>query len=110
MLTSTTALLNRNTPLFDWYLMPEAYSAPLVHDAINEFNIKEDQTVLDPFCGTGTTLLAAKMAGRNGLGIEVNPFLCFASRVKTRDNFDLAAIRQEAKRLLAAVQAQKPGA
>ena len=30
MLTSTTAPLNRNTPLFDWYLMPEAYSAPLV--------------------------------------------------------------------------------
>ena len=38
---------------------------------------------LDPFCGTGTTLLAATMSGRNAVGIEVNPFLCFASRVKT---------------------------
>ena len=101
MLTSTTALMNRNTPLFDWYLMPEAYSAPLVYEAIEEFGVAEGETVLDPFCGTGTTLVAAKMAGRNGLGIEVNPFLCFASRVKSRDCFDLPLLRLETKRVMA---------
>lgn len=30
-------------------------------------------TVLDPFMGAGTTLLAANMLGRNGVGIELNP-------------------------------------
>ncbi|MGI8553571.1 MAG: DNA-methyltransferase [Dehalococcoidia bacterium] len=30
-------------------------------------------TVLDPFVGTGTTLLAAIDAGRNSVGVEVNP-------------------------------------
>jgi hypothetical protein len=99
--SATTAFLNRDTPIFDWYLMPEAYSAPLVYDAIQEFGIKEGETVLDPFCGTGTTLVAARMARRNAIGIEVNPFLCFASRVKSRETFDLASLKLEIKRLLA---------
>jgi len=101
VLTSTTALLNRNTPLFDWYLMPEAYSAPLIYDTVREFGVKEGETILDPFCGTGTTLLAATMSGRNAAGIEVNPFLCFASQVKTRTCFDLPLLKLEIKHLLA---------
>lgn len=30
-------------------------------------------TVLDPFCGSGTTLQVATLHGRNGIGIELNP-------------------------------------
>src|SRR5438093_9574471 len=82
--------------------MPESYSAPLVNQAIDEFAVPPGATVLDPFCGTGTTLVAARLAGRNALGIEVNPFLCFASRVKTRDrdSFDIPLLRLEVERLL----------
>lgn len=101
MLASTTAQLNHNTPFFDWYLMPEAYSAPLVYDAIKEFGVREGETVLDPFCGTGTTLLAAREMGRNGLGIEVNPFLCFAGRVKTKTWNNPELLRLEARRVIA---------
>ena len=100
MLASTTATLNKNTPLYDWYLMPEAYSAPIVTAALDEFGVRRGQTVLDPFCGTGTTLVAAKLAGRNALGIEVNPFLCFASRTKARTDFDLPLLRMESDKLL----------
>jgi DNA modification methylase len=39
--------------------------------------------VLDPFCGTGTTLVEAKLGGFVGVGIEANPFPQFASSVKT---------------------------
>ncbi|HEX9987711.1 MAG TPA: DNA methyltransferase [Chloroflexia bacterium] len=101
---ATTAQLNRNTPLFDWYLMPEAYSAPLVYDALEEFAVPPGGTVLDPFCGTGTTLLAARMKGRNALGIEVNPFLCFASRVKNRSDFDLPDLQMESQTLVQAAR------
>lgn len=30
-------------------------------------------TVLDPFCGSGTTLRACEISGRNGIGIDINP-------------------------------------
>lgn len=109
MLTSstrgvTTAALNRNAPLYDWYIMPEAYSAPLVYSAIEEFGVAAGGTVLDPFCGTGTTLVASRLAGRNAVGIEVNPFLCMASRVKTRERFNLPLLKLESERLALAAR------
>ncbi len=33
----------------------------------------EDGVVLDPFCGTGTTMLAARMMGRKSVGIDICP-------------------------------------
>ena len=30
-------------------------------------------TVLDPFCGTGTTLIACERSGRRGVGVEIDP-------------------------------------
>ena len=33
---------------------------------------KEGQTVLDPFCGCGTTLVAAKRLNREYIGFEIN--------------------------------------
>ena len=34
------------------------------------------ETVLDPFCGTGTTMVAAMRTGRNSIGIEIDPEYC----------------------------------
>jgi DNA modification methylase len=38
--------------------------------------------VVDPFCGSGTSLLAAAGKGAVTVGCEVNPFLAFVSRTK----------------------------
>ncbi len=45
--------------------------------------------VVDPFCGSGTTCVAAKKSGRDWLGIDINPEYCkFAEkRVKNTSTF-----------------------
>lgn len=44
---------------------------------------KERNIVLDPFCGSGTTLLEACIAGRKSIGIDSNPIATLISRAKT---------------------------
>ena len=49
-----------------------AYPFELAYRLINMFSLKED-TVLDPFLGTGTTAIASMATGRNSVGIEIDP-------------------------------------
>lgn len=44
---------------------------------------KPDDTILDPFCGSGSVLAEAKILGRKSVGIDVNPLACLIAKVKT---------------------------
>jgi methylase of polypeptide subunit release factors len=50
--------------------------------AIESFS-KPGDLVLDPFCGSGTTLVEAFLAGRRSVGTDINPLATFVSKVKT---------------------------
>jgi hypothetical protein len=39
--------------------------------------------VLDPYCGSGTTLLESSLTGRRSIGVDLNPLAVLISRVKT---------------------------
>lgn len=52
-----------------------AYPLELAFRLVNMFSIKED-TVLDPFLGTGTTTMACVASSRNSVGYEIDPALC----------------------------------
>jgi len=51
-----------------------AYPLDLPYRLINMFSIKGD-TVLDPFLGTGTTMIAAMASERNSIGLELDKTL-----------------------------------
>ncbi|MDW8021734.1 MAG: DNA methyltransferase [Nitrososphaerota archaeon] len=65
-----------------------------------EFGIAPGHKVLDPFVGSGTTLLACKEAGVNGVGVDVAPLAVFVTQVKISD-YDLEKLRETARWLLA---------
>jgi len=72
----------------DWYRFVLSFPPHLVREYIGRFGIGPPQRVLDPFCGTGTTLVECKKLGVPSVGIEANPMASFASRVKVQWNVD----------------------
>ena len=74
-----------STPIQRWYRYREGYSTSLVRGIIQRYGTETNKIILDPFCGSGSTLLEAKRMGMDSMGFEVNPFACLLSRVKTRD-------------------------
>lgn len=67
----------------DWYRFVLSFPPHLVRDYCQDFGLDGRHRLLDPFCGTGTTLVEAKLQGISVCGIEANPFAHFASAVKT---------------------------
>lgn len=45
--------------------------------------IPPDTAVMDPFCGSGTTLVESQRLGIRSVGVDLNPIACLMSRVKT---------------------------
>lgn len=74
---------NLSLPRHRWYEFKEGFSEELVREAIYETSVgSRSLRILDPFVGSGTTLVTAGQSGHEVTGIEVNPFLAFASRAK----------------------------
>lgn len=56
-------------------------------------------TLLDPFCGSGTTLVEARMANLNAWGIDINPLALLIAHAKTT-LLDITSLRRHALCLL----------
>ncbi len=54
---------------------PAPYPYELAYRLVRMFSFYGD-TVLDPFCGTGTSMLAALKCGRNSVGMEIDEEYC----------------------------------
>jgi len=52
------------------------------------------QTILDPFCGSGTTLVQANELGVNSIGYDISAFNVLLARAKVR-KYDLHKVRTE---------------
>ncbi|MXW35263.1 MAG: hypothetical protein F4Z60_06800, partial [Chloroflexi bacterium] len=80
----------------DWYRFVLSFPSHLVRDYLDTFGVDSSQRVLDPFCGTGTTLVECKKLGIPSVGIERNPMAGFASRTKVDWSVDPEALLSHA--------------
>ena len=60
---------------------PAKFPPQLPHIIIQQF-AQKSATVLDPFCGSGTTLVEARLLGCNAIGVDVNGLSSLLSKVK----------------------------
>lgn len=66
-----------------WLRLTPAYSVQLVREILLEQH-SSDLPVLDPFCGSGTTLLACAERGLDCDTLDINPFLVWFAAAKAR--------------------------
>ena len=100
-----TSLLNYSDdlgkPFQRWYRYKEGFSIDLVKHLIREYSNRKG-IILDPFLGSGSTILAAREMGYEGIGYEVNPFSFFLSECKLRNinsRYCLLAIKYSLQKL-----------
>jgi hypothetical protein len=58
---------------------------PQLVEALLERHLPRGRNVLDPFAGSGTTLVQSLESGRNATGVDVAAFNCLLMRVKTAE-------------------------
>jgi DNA modification methylase len=97
---SINSLKAEDQPIHAWYRFVLSYPPHLVRQYAHSFGLESDDILLDPFCGTGTTLVEAKKLGIPSVGCDAHPFAALVSRVKTNWNVDSAQLRRRLARLL----------
>ena len=76
------ALRAEDAAVHDWYRFVLSFPPHLVAEYLGRFDVPGDGVVLDPFCGTGTTLVEAKKHGVSSIGLEAMPMTAFAAATK----------------------------
>ena len=76
---------------------PAKFHPPIVKELVRRYTDRGDW-ILDPFCGSGTTLVEAAVAGRHVAGSDLDPVATFVSRTKTH-RYNNDQLRRQASRL-----------
>ncbi len=75
---------NKKKEVHSWIKYKEGFSSELVKSFILEFGLGKNDYVLDPFLGSGTTLLTAYVEGVNSVGIDILPLCYEIAEVKSK--------------------------
>ena len=69
---------------------------------------KPGQTILDPLCGSGSTLIEASLTGRNAIGIDINPLATLLAKAKT-NTYDISVLKHQLPEILRLLKNSKRG-
>jgi DNA modification methylase len=87
--TNTNRIYEEDRSIHDWYRFVLSFPPHLVRTYIDKFKITDQQCILDPFSGTGTTLVESKKCGIKSIGVEANPIVHMVSETKIEWNIDI---------------------
>ncbi len=85
-------------PIHRWHVFPHSFTPELVYALIDDWGLRSDSLLLDPFVGAGTTLLAAKQKRVPATGYDLSPLAVLSAQVKVAD-YRHARLRVLASRL-----------
>lgn len=89
----------------DWYRFVLSFPPHLVQKHLKDFDIQPNQNVLDPFCGTGTTVVECKKLGIPSVGVEANRMAWFAGSTKINWNIEVDRLINHATQIAELAQA-----
>jgi site-specific DNA-methyltransferase (cytosine-N4-specific) len=70
---SVSYQLSKKDCIHGWLKYKEGFSAVLVKQLLEDFNVEKGDLVIDPFMGSGTTALVSTLAGINSIGYDILP-------------------------------------
>ena len=98
-----------NTHTHGFHKYPAKFIPHIPKWAIGKYlNGNKDKNILDPFCGSGTTLVEGILAGYNVIGVDIDPLSAMISKVKTT-RVDEVELKKIEKWLVKEISAKKKG-
>lgn len=91
----TISDLNKFGVIHKWYDYLEDFPYSLIEEKIIEYQLKPESLIVEPFAGSGTTLVSANLFKCNAVGFDASPLMTFISEVKTTWDIDLALYKEE---------------
>lgn len=87
---------NNAIPYHGWFKYREGYSHTLVKELIDREGLSVNEFIIDPFCGSGTTLVESSLNGFSSLGMDINPMSSFISNAKANvyTNEDINIVKE----------------
>lgn len=73
---------NMALPIHRWFRYSAGFAASWVEDVLADWNVRADQTVLDPFAGSGTAPIVCDSMGVKSVGIEAHPVVARICKTK----------------------------
>lgn len=84
---------SKKVSVYRWLKYKEGFSCDLVDTLLNEMNIRPNDTILDPFLGSGTTAFACNAKGINCIGYDILPMSKLAVNAKSHImDYDLSEL------------------
>jgi len=84
-----TPKLLEDKPIHRWYVFPHSFTDELVKTLITEWKLDSSDTIVYPFAGAVTAILAAKEKGIPAQGFDLSPLSVLATQVKVANyNFE----------------------